>query len=275
MRLSHIERAKYWPTLFIGIFGLCSILLPPKGFSAEPETDNQAYQVLRQATGHLTKSKSFHLTAEAMYDVVQDSGQTLQFSDVEEVWIRRPNKARVTIQRDDGRKRRVWYDGKKVSIFEERENVYSSLKVPDTIDAALDYMERDIYTPIPLADLFYSDLSFLETRAETGFYVGKSSVRGVSCHHLAFQNALLDWQLWIDAGETPVFRKLALSYKNRDGNLQYTVWLTDWEFDLELSDDVFNFTPPQGAEQIQILAIPPALRGQRTAQGAAHGAAQQ
>ena len=269
MRLRSLQRLTYWPTLFIGIFGLCSILLPSTGFSAEPETDNQAFRVLRQATGHLTKSKSFHLKAEAMYDVVQDSGQTLQFSDVEEVWIRRPNKAAVTIQRDDGRKRRVWYDGKKASIFEERENVYSSLQVPDTIDAALDYLERDLFTPIPVADLFYSDLSFLETRAETGFYVGKSSVRGVSCHHLAFQNALLDWQLWIDAGETPLFRKIALTYKHRDGNLQYTVWLTGWEFDLELSDDVFKFTPPQGAEQIQILAIPPALRGQGIAPGAA------
>ena len=36
------------------------------------------------------------------------------------------------------------------------------------------------------------------------------------CHHLAFEQATIDWQLWIDAGKDPLPRKLVITYKTED-----------------------------------------------------------
>ena len=85
--------------------------------------------------------------------------------------------------------------------------------------------------------------------------MGLHKVRGVPCHHLAFDGDEVQLQVWIDAGDKPLPRKVVLNHKNLPGSPQWTAYLSDWNFSPQLNDNLFAFTPPQGAEKIKFVPV--------------------
>jgi hypothetical protein len=157
--------------------------------------------------------------------------------------------------RDDGTRRRVWYKKGNLAIYEDGENVFGTLTTPDNIDDTLDYVEEKGFVRVPVSDLLYSDLSYLETRADSGILVGESRVEGVVCNHLAFRNEVVDWQLWIEKGSKPLFRKFLITYNEQPGQPQFAAVLDRWNFSPKLPDSLFLFSPPEGAEKIRFLSM--------------------
>jgi hypothetical protein len=84
-----------------------------------------------------------------------------------------------------------------------------------------------------------------------------SKVRGVPCHHLSFDGDNAQLQVWIDAGDQPLPRKVVMTHKKLPGSPQWTAYLTDWNFSPQLPDNLFAFTPPQGAEKIKFIPVNP------------------
>ena len=62
---------------------------------------------------------------------------------------------------------------------------------------------------------------------ESDVYVGVTYVHGVECHHLAFRENKVDWQLWVKAGDTSLPMKYVITSKWMTGAPQYTVQLRD------------------------------------------------
>jgi hypothetical protein len=58
------------------------------------------------------------------YDVVQASGQKIQFSEVRKVQISRPDYLRVDTQQSDGDAGSLMFDGKTLTLFSLTDNVY-------------------------------------------------------------------------------------------------------------------------------------------------------
>jgi hypothetical protein len=247
-----------------GLAALICLALPAAAAETEipaPAVDPEAVAILERAAERLAGAGRVRLRMRTLYDVVQDSGQKLQFGTWDEVTIRRPDRAAATFRRDDGRVRRLWYDGVTLTMYDATENVYGQLPVPETLDEMLDFIEIDIGAPLPLADLFYSDLSHLGDGASEGSYVGLSLVDEHECDHLAFRGETVDWQVWIDR-ETPLFRKVVITYKEIPGTPQFGAFFAEWDFSPEVSDDDFAFTRPDGAERIPTLARPASPRFQ-------------
>jgi hypothetical protein len=116
---------------------------------------------------------------------------------------------------------------------------------------------QDFGLQVALADLLCSNAYELMTRHIThALYVGRHMIRGVPCHHLAFDQDNMQWQIWIEAGEKPLPRKLLITQKKLLGSPQWTAYLTDWNLTPQLADSRFTFTPPSGSHQIEFL--PPA-----------------
>ena len=115
---------------------------------------------------------------------------------------------------------------------------------------------------LPVADLLYSDLSFLVNRAEVGSVVGESLVDGRRCYHLAFRNAASAWQLWIAKGPEPLFCKMLITYIQQVAQPQFAAHLTHWDLSPQLPETLFVFTPPAGAHRIRFLATPSGERDQ-------------
>jgi hypothetical protein len=83
-------------------------------------------------------------------------------------------------------------------------------------------------------------------------YVGLHQVRGVKCHHVMGRQENVDWQLWIQAAEPFVPRKLVITYKELPGQPQYIAFLDDWNVAAEVPDATFTFTPPAGARKTEL-----------------------
>ena len=88
---------------------------------------------------------------------------------------------------------------------------------------------------------------------ETGYRVGQREIDGVSCHHLAFTQENLDWEIWIEDGPRPLPRKLLINYKSEPGSPRYAARLSAWDLQPRLSDAYFQFHPPAGASKIDFL----------------------
>ena len=219
----------------------------------EADIDEEALAILKKATDYLTGLKQFTIKAVKETDVVQESGQKLQFVTAIEVAIRRPNLFFGSWMRDDGTIRQLWYNGKTVTIYEDTENVFGQIQAPDTIDRMLDYMETVLKSPQPLAEIFDNDLSHLATLPLSGSYVGVSYLDGIACDHLAFRGEAIDWQFWIDRGEKPFIKKIVLTYKELQGEPQITARILNWNIQPRISDDLFEFSPPEGARQIKVF----------------------
>jgi hypothetical protein len=48
---------------------------------------------------------------------------------------------------------------------------------------------------------------------------------------------------------------VVLTHKQLPGSPQWTAYLSDWNFSPQLSDSLFAFTPPQGAQKIKFVPV--------------------
>jgi hypothetical protein len=106
---------------------------------------------------------------------------------------------------------------------------------------------------------------------QRGVYLGIHRVGDVSCHHLSFEQESIDWQLWIDAGEKPLPRKLVIAYKTEDEVPQYAVTIGKWNLNPDVPEELFQFEPPEGAERFEFPSAQdspeePSARVQREAE---------
>ena len=179
----------------------------------------------------------------------------VRFGGVADLATRRPDRLHVNFDGDE-RRSRLFFDGSTITILDVVRNLYAVTDVPPETGAALDVIFKQYGFSVPLADLLYSDpYEVLMANVQSGFLVGLHEIEGTPCHHLAFSQESIDWQIWIEAGTRPVPRKLVITYKDELGVPQYTARLSRWDFKPKLLDSSFHFQPPDGASAMEFLAI--------------------
>ncbi len=218
--------------------------------------DPRADELVRQMSELLAGTKSFALEAEEVYDEVPEHLPRTQLTNLRHVALKRPDRM-VGDASGDALNRSFWYDGKTLSIHEKEQNTYATLAAPPTIDGTLDAIFERTGMVIPLADFVYEDVyARLMESVQRGVYLGIHRVGDVACHHLSFEQESIDWQLWIDAGEKPLPRKLVIAYKTEDEVPQYAVTIGKWNLKAEVGDELFVFEAPEGAERIEFPSAP-------------------
>ncbi len=83
-----------------------------------------------------------------------------------------------------------------------------------------------------------------------------STAMGYNCHHLAFTQDNVDWQVWIQDGPQPLIRKFVITHKNEPGVPEFTALITQWNFTGRISDSDFVFEAPRGATQVEMRSDP-------------------
>ena len=231
---------------------------PPIEPELAPESrlvDARADELVRQMSDRLARATAFSLEAEEVYDEVPDQSPRQQLTATRRVSVRRPDRLAGDVA-GDALNRSFWYDGKTFSALDKEQNVWTSGTVPPTIDEALDWVFDKTGTVVPLADFLYADpYSRLMESVERGVYLGIHEAAGVPCYHLSFEQATIDWQLWIDAGKEPLPRKLVIAYKTEDEVPQYAVTIRKWNFEAKVPDELFRFAPPPGAGRVEVPAF--------------------
>ena len=213
-----------------------------------------ADRVLRAMGDFLTSTEQFTVELEVAYDVFSDEGQELQYGGQARITVRRPDGFRVRFD-GDLRSNQLVFDAGAMTMLDERTNLFASAELASDIDGALDEIFTRFGFSVPVADLIYSDpYAVLMENVEFGSYIGLHRVDGVRCHHLAFSQENLDWQIWIEDGPRPMPRQLVLTYKNEVGHPRYSARLTSWNLE-NLSDSYFEFRPPPGAKQVELMPV--------------------
>jgi hypothetical protein len=252
---------------FYSIIGIimfsCQLMISPV-WSAEapekakaPDIEPKAGEVLKQMCDYLKNLQQFSVQAEITEDVLLTSGQRIQYGRSVEASVRRPDRLRAESVGDTDNRQLV-YDGKTITLMDRTKNFYTTITAPPEIDAALEHAVQAFNLRAPLADLIYTKAyENLTAGVLSGFYVGLSKVQGVPCHHLAFKQQDIDWQIWVENSPTPVPRKFLITDKTAQG-LQFTALFTKWNTSPQLEDGLFTFVAPEKAEKIDILPAAPA-----------------
>jgi hypothetical protein len=226
-----------------------------------PAVSAQAIQILRDASDYLKAAPQLSFHAAIAYDDLLPTGQKIQLAAEYDVAVRRPDRVYTEYWGDAGA-RRLWYDGKSLTLYDPALGVYASEPARPTIDATLEHLVKDLgFTP-PLSDLMTSDPgATLRKNVLFGFYVGPTQVEGVRCHHLAFVEQDIDWQVWVEDGTQWVPRKILITYKSIPGAPQFEAVLSDWDFATRPPDALFTPQLPAEASRISFLTVGAAGKG--------------
>jgi hypothetical protein len=216
-----------------------------------PIVDPRADALLRAMSDFLAEAKQLSYRAEIEFDHVLPTGQKIELGATQDVAVSRPNRVFVEYVGDAG-SNRLWYDGRQITVLDGDEGLYAVAPMPGKIDQALDrLMERYGFTA-PLSDFLYSNpYEVLRKRVQFGTYVGESQIDGVRCHHLAFVDKEIDWQIWIQDGTQLVPCKIAITYTLLPGQPQFEAVFSGWELDTRLADALFAPMLPPGAARIE------------------------
>ena len=217
--------------------------------------DRAARALLVDMADFMARAPAMSVTMRSDYDAIQENGQRIQFGERRRLLMQRPDKLRVDVERSDGERGTVVFDGRWITAFKPAENVYARVEKPGTLDQALVYMVRDLRATLPLARMFTTGFPVdLDKRATSVAFVEECSLFDVPTDHVAVRSAEVDLQLWIAKGPEPLPRRVIVTYKNAPGEPQFRADLYDWSVPTKLDAAAVAFVPPAGAEQIMYLA---------------------
>jgi len=241
-------------TVFVAVSVPAADVKPAEA-GGKPVIDAHADELLRRMGDYLAQAQFFSVNAEIWQDVQLASGQIVQAGRTVDLQVRRPNRLHAEV-RSTRRNRGLYYDGKSITLLNRVQNFYGSIPAPAGLDEALDVACERFGITMPLEDLIVSDpYQNAIHKAVSGTDLGPVTVLGVPCEHLAFSQGMVDWQIWLEAGASPVPKKIVITYKDEDGAPQYTAIFSNWDFETKLPDFLFNFEPPSGAAKISVAEI--------------------
>jgi hypothetical protein len=218
-------------------------------------SEQRAITILKNMSNYLAQTQHFSVTSREGYDAVQESGQKVEFGEIRRLTVSRPDGLRIEAERSDGEKNLVFFNGKDLTVYTPDKNVYATVSKEGTVDAVIHYAVEDLKIRVPLAMLLLSTLpSEVDKLVVSADYVEKTTITDVPCDHVAARTSKgVDFQVWVAQGEEPLPRRIVISYKDKAGQPQFWADLSDWNLSPELSDALFTFTPPDGADRIQFL----------------------
>lgn len=248
----NLKRKSALQALFVGAMVMPWATGCAQPHSAARDIDEQADPILKRMCAALDGAKALRVHVRATMDGVVDTGQLAQFNRESDIILSRPDRLSARTRADEGYWS-AWYQGGKLTIFDEDDHAYSTEQVPGRIDAMLDYMADEYDLIMPMADLLVGKTyDSLVENVEVGTYLGLHEVGDTPCHHLLFRQENIDWQIWIDAGSQPLPRKLVITYVEEHNQPQYVAMLDGWDLSPTVTDETFKFTPPADAQAVSM-----------------------
>jgi hypothetical protein len=237
-----------WPALAAVV-----VAWPVAGHAQAGDVDPDALALLRKSTDYLVAMKQFGLVTDTTIEAVLADGQKLQFGHRVAATVQRPNKMRAE-RVGELIAQTFYYDGKTLSLNLPQQKYYAMADVPPTLDGMLDTARDKLNVIAPGADLLYTNAYERLTEGLTSaFVVGPASVVGVACDQLAFRNAEVDWQIWIEQGKVPLVRKFVVTSKKMPQSPEFMVVITKWETAPKLAAAAFSFVPRKDSMKIDFL----------------------
>jgi hypothetical protein len=231
---------------------LAGVLLPCAFAAAQSSVD--PIDLYRQAAAQLTAAPAMTFHVEKRFDAVLIDGAKVEYSGALDVMVKSTGGLFLDYG-DDLSSRRVWYDGKTVTLLDSINNVYASTPASGSVAEVLVQVNEKHGLEMPLAPLLEKDLiDKLEAHGKAR-YLGIHDVEGEPCHHLLFRGRTNDLQVWISTGEQVLLRKFVITFWDREGTPQQSLIFSDWNLNAEIDAEVFEAQVPEDALRIEFLSV--------------------
>jgi hypothetical protein len=233
----------------IVVLALVSVATQAQSADVAPE----AKKILKASTDFLASQQRFSADTRNTLEIVLKSGQKIEFNSTGRQSVQRPNKLRS--ERSGDLVEQVFvYDGKSLTLFQPSAKVYAQVPAPGTLEEMLDVARTEYDVVAPFGDLVFKNAyDILMDGVAEGVVIGKAVIEGVVCDHLAFRAPDVDWQIWIQEGAQPLPRRIVITTLDLPNAPQFAVTVTQWNLKPAFDAQTFTFTPPAGAQQIQLL----------------------
>ena len=189
---------------------------------------------------------------EYLYDVRTETLGYIKHSEWSTWQVKGPDKLLVDIKGDEGH-RTFWYSGSRFGYYSWDKNQYAAVDMTGNIIDVVDSISRAYGVEFPGADVFYP--TFDEDAVATCSilsYLGQTIADGRDCFHIAARTPEMNWELWIsnDLYFLPV--KLLIRYTAQEDSPAFEFHYGGYDLNPGLPDEIFDFTVPPSARQIQI-----------------------
>jgi len=203
--------------------------------------DSRSENIVRSMGGFLGGLPQFSFVANVNYDRELETGQLVEAHEIHEVSVRRPGQLRATVLGENGLRAAIINKGT-ATLVDPLSRKYFQCAVPETLGEAIDVLVIDLGLSLPSADFIYADPDQLfladVVRSE---YLGVVMLDEQACHHMAFVQDGLEWQLWVSTGVHPLPKRISLRYIDRPGSPRFSASL-QWRLsDVVYGETAFNF----------------------------------
>jgi len=221
-----------------------------------PVIEPKAMEALQRMGAFLRTLKTFEVSFKVSKDEVLDSGQKVMVDGTSELTVQTPDHFHFSTKIDEAhRDLQFFYNGKTFTIYGNTNKFYASVAAPATIHELLDVAKERYDIDLPFRDLFSWGRDKADLDAiQSAIYIGPVKINDVLCDHYAFRNADVDWQVWIQQGETPLPRKLVITTKEEEQQPQY-VSNMNWNLSPKINRQLFTFVPPKNAHKIEFAVV--------------------
>lgn len=229
---------------------------PPSAAAATAAATVQpeAVAALEKMGRYMRTLKNFTVHGDSTIDLVTEDGQKLEFPGTVDYKVRAPNGLHLELK-TDRKQREIFYDGKTLTVYGPKNKLYASTDAPLTISALLAAIDDKYGIELPLADLFLWGTERAPSSAlKSAVFVGPARIGGSVTEQYAFRQEGVDWQVWIEAGEKPLPRRLVITTTDDPAHPQYASTLT-WNTSAALKDAAFTFVPPKDAHRIKLVEV--------------------
>jgi hypothetical protein len=227
--------------------------LPASGEAISADT------VLRQMSKKLSAAGKFSFKARREMEPDLAGGDGLHGKAEIAVAVQRPDKvvASATILGDI---RRLYFDGKQLSLVDEKKNVYATVPMAASLDQLPSELSKIYgFTP-PLAEFLisdpYQDLTWraqsVEHRGMGTIKTGFLGLKRVRCHRLGLTGKHADSELWIAVNDL-LPRRWNSKLKGSAGDVEIRLELSKWNLEAKTRDADFVFSPGKGALQVPMM----------------------
>ena len=227
----------------------------PAAAPPNPTPAQYALGLLKRSADRLSAATSFTFKTTSSVEVTSPVGQTLNYFSSADVAVRRPDRL-MAKKTGDGPSFDLYYDGKTFGAVDSKLKLYAQLTAPPTLDALIPLVLAKTGIQFPYADVLYSNIYGAVTKDLTyAYWVGKTTVDGVVCDHLAFAGPGIEWQIWLGPEKDPLPRRLAVTYLTVERQPRFLVNFSDWNLKARLSDKRFKFKQPADAKPIEFRPL--------------------
>ena len=207
--------------------------------------------MLQEMSKNLSARQILAYTSDERREVVK-GGTKHELRTSRRIVVRRPNALTFTTKGEE-RDGQGWYDGKQLTLISNRAKVWARGPMPGTLDEALDFLTAEYDIRMATADLLYANpYDALMTSDTTGGWVDVQKIGERNCDHLAYQQPVVDWEIWLAEG-TRAPCQARIVYKNEPDQPATIVTYAAFEEAPAVSDDTFAAKIPDGYQRIKIM----------------------